>query len=52
MPPSLDSRERGVFFLVGQQGIEMAFGGLGGPKVFIGQCKWCGVVYWREAVKE
>lgn len=36
----------------GEQKVELAHSWLGGRSVFIGQCRWCKVVYWRDAVKE
>ena len=34
----------------GEKRVEMAFTWLANRKIFIGQCRWCQTVYWREAV--
>ena len=35
----------------GQQQVDMTMEWLGNRRVFIGQCRWCLTVYWRDAVK-
>jgi hypothetical protein len=36
----------------GEQKVEMAFVWLRDRKVFCGQCRWCGTIYWRDAVSD
>ena len=36
----------------GEQKVELVSTHLAGRWIYIGQCRWCKVVYWREAVKE